>query len=97
MDEVKILVSVIKFSAAAIACGITVQGMKLVIWPYVDMTKFWGVLTQGLTAGLAGIFVYLAFCSLLRSEEFFHFWKAIKRKLPFRKVETNDQGEARGI
>lgn len=97
MDETRILGSAIKFSAAALACGVTVQGMKLVVWPYVDMTKFLGVLTQGLVAGIAGILVYLAFCSLLKSDEFFEFWHAIKKRLPGRKIETGDQGEARGI
>ncbi|MCD4761684.1 murein biosynthesis integral membrane protein MurJ [bacterium] len=97
MDEMRILGSAIKFSAAALACGVTVQGMKLVVWPYVDMTKFLGVLTQGVVAGIAGILVYLAFCSLLKSDEFFEFWQAIKRRLPWRKIETGDQGEARGI
>jgi hypothetical protein len=34
---------------------------------------------------------------LLRSEELFAFWNGIKRRLPWRKVEAEDQGEARGI
>ena len=100
MDEIKILVAVIKFSAASLACGITVQGVKVIIWPFVDMTKFLGVLTQGLAAGLAGIFIYAAVCSLLRSEEFISVWTPIKYKfcrLPWKKVTTDDQGEARGI
>jgi len=97
LDELRVLFSTIKFSAAAMACGITVQGMKLVIWPYIDMTKFWGVLTQGLVAGLSGIIIYIIICSILRSEELFHFWSSIKRRLPWAKVETGDQGEARGI
>jgi len=97
MDEIKILLATIKFSVAVIACGITVQGMKLVVWPYVDMTRLWGVLTQGLVAGMFGLFIYLAVCSLLRSRELFGFWEAIKKRLPWKKVETGDQGEARGI
>jgi len=97
LDELRILISTIKFSAAAIACGIAVQGMKLVIWPFIDMTKFWGILTQGIAAGLSGIIIYIIVCSLLRSEEFFHFWHSIKRRLTWAKVETGDQGEARGI
>lgn len=100
MDEVKILVSTIKFSAAALAGGITVQGMKVLIWPFIDMTKFWGVLTQGLVAGLSGIFIYAVVCSLLRSEEFINLWTPIKCRLCrplWKKVETGDQGEARGI
>ena len=97
MDEIKILTATIKFSAAAVAAGITVQGLKFFISPYVDMTKLWGVLTQGLLAGLFGCFIYIAVCSFLGSEELFSFWRAIKRHLPFAKVETGDQGEARGI
>ncbi|MFH0923310.1 MAG: murein biosynthesis integral membrane protein MurJ, partial [Candidatus Falkowbacteria bacterium] len=97
MDELRILMSTIKFSAAAVACGVAAQGMKLVIWPFVDMAKFWGVLTQGLVAGLSGIIIYIIICSLLRSEELFNFWSSIKRRLPWAKVEAGDQGEARGI
>lgn len=97
LDEVKILAAVTKFSLAALAAALTVQGMKLVIWPFVDMTKFWGVLSQGLLAGLFAIFVYLAVCSLLRSEETIAFWAGIRRRLPWRKIETGDQSEVRGI
>lgn len=97
MDEVRILVSSVKFTISAIACGIAVQAMKFMIWPYIDMTKFLGVLIQGLVAGVFGIFVYLLFCSLLKSQEFFSFWNSIKRKIYWNKVDSGDQGEARGI
>jgi len=97
LDETKILISSIKFTAAALACGITVQGAKLLVWPYINMTKFWGVLTQGLVAGIIGLFVYIAFCSLFRSEELYSFWNSIKKRLPWKSIETGDQGEARGI
>lgn len=97
LDEGRILVSAAKFSVSAIACGLAVQGMKLLIWPYIDMTRFWGVFTQGFLSGMAGILVFIAFCSLLKSEELFDFWESIKKRLPWKKVETGDQGEARGI
>lgn len=97
LDEWNILLSVTKFSAAAMACGIAVQGVKLLVVDYVDMTRVWGVFTQGFAAGVAGLLVYLAFCSLLKSEELLHFWASLKRRLPWRKVEAGDQGEARGI
>lgn len=97
MDESRILISGIKFSAAALACGIAIQGMKIAIWPFVDMTKMLGVLTQGFSAGFCGIIVYLLLCYVLKSEELNNFIISIKRRLPFRKVETGDQGEARGI
>lgn len=97
MEEFRILVSAAKFSISAIACGLAVQGTKLLVWPYVDMTRFWGVFTQGFLSGVAGILVFIAFCSLLKSEELFDFWESLKRRLPWKKVETGDQGEARGI
>ncbi len=97
MDEMRILISVGKFSLASLAAGITIQGTKLAIWPFVDMTKLWGVLTQGLVAGLAGIIAYIIFGYLLGSEELFSFWRSFKKRLPFCKVEMGDQGEARGI
>lgn len=97
MDEVRILNSAIKFSVAAIASGLAIQGIKENIAPFVDMAKVWGVFAQGFLAGLFGIVVYLAFCSLLKSEEFSSFWISFKNRLPWKKVETGDQGEARGI
>ncbi len=97
MDEMKILISVGKFSLASLAAGIAIQSAKLAIWPFVDMTKLWGVLTQGLVAGLAGIIAYIIFGYLLGSEELFSFWHSLKKRLPFYKVEIDDQGEARGI
>ena len=97
MDEVRILFSTIKFSLSALAGGITVQIMKILVWPFVDMTKVWGVATQGFLAAIFGIAAYLLFCYLLRSEELFNFLDSLKRRLSWKKVETVDQGEARGI
>ncbi|MDD4333430.1 MAG: murein biosynthesis integral membrane protein MurJ [Patescibacteria group bacterium] len=97
MDEIKILVSSIKFSASAVGCGLAVQGTKYFIAPLVNMTKLWGILAQGAIAGLFGIIVYIAMCSMFKSEELMGFWEAIKRRLPWKKIEAGDQGEARGI
>ncbi len=97
LDEKKVLVSAIKFSAGAIFAGAGIQISKQLIWPYIDMTKTIGVFVQGLAAGLMGLLVYVAIGILLHSEELFDFWQSIKRRLPFRKIQTGDQGEARGI
>lgn len=97
MDEVRILSSTIKFSLAALAGGVIIQATKILIWPFIDMTRLWGVLAQGLLAGILGTCAYLFVCILLRSEELFNFWESIKRRLPWKKVETEDRGEARGI
>jgi putative peptidoglycan lipid II flippase len=97
LDEFRILVSAVKFSAAGMACGAAVQGVEHLILPYVDMTRFWGVLLQGSAAGISGIAVYIAFCSLFQSEELEAFWNSFKQKIPWRRVDSPDQGEARGI
>jgi putative peptidoglycan lipid II flippase len=97
LDEKRIILSVSRFTAGAVAAALTMQGAKLAVWPLINMTKFWGVLAQGLGAGIAGLAAYLIVCALLKSEEFYAFWSAVKRRWPWRKIETGDQGEARGI
>lgn len=98
LDEMKIFISTIKFSLAALACGFAVQAVKLAVGANIDMTKFFGVFTQGALAGLAGVFIYVSVCFILKSEELFNFWNSLKRRLRgVKKIETADQGEARGI
>lgn len=97
LDELKILQSVLKFSAAAVLAGLAAQLTKGLVWPFIDMTKTSGVFIQGAAAGLAGLGVYLLICALLRSEELSYFWGGFKRRLSWKKLETGDQGEVRGI
>ncbi|HPY08527.1 MAG: murein biosynthesis integral membrane protein MurJ [Patescibacteria group bacterium] len=97
LDFNKIMFSSLKFIAAAIAAGITAQIMKVVVWPYIDMTKFSGVFTQLVASFGSGVLVYAWFCYLLNSEEFFWFIDALKNRWPFKKVKVGDQGEARGV
>ncbi|MFH1744813.1 MAG: murein biosynthesis integral membrane protein MurJ [bacterium] len=97
LDEARILKSAVKFTLASLACGITVQITKLIVGHYADMEKTWGVFTQGFTAGIFGILVYILFCLLFKSEELFSFWSSFRRRIPWKKVETGDRGEARGI
>ncbi|KKQ61584.1 MAG: putative peptidoglycan lipid II flippase MurJ [Parcubacteria group bacterium GW2011_GWE2_38_18] len=97
LDEWKILVSVAKFFVGGIFCGITSQLAKTIVWPFVDMSKLWGIFTQGAIAGLSGLAVYLIICGLFKSEELSSFWNGFKRRLPWKKIQVGDQGEARGI
>jgi len=97
MNELRILISTMKFSISAIASGFAIQGAKLFIWQYIDMTKTIGVFTQGAFAGISGIFIYILFSYLMRSEELFDFWYSLKRRIHGKKIETGDRGEARGI
>lgn len=99
LDEKKIIISVSKFLGAALIMALSIQAMKLLVWPYADMTRFWGVLLQGGLAGLFGLMVYLAVCSLLKSEEFSELWAATKIRLvaSAKKLVSDDQSEVRGV
>jgi putative peptidoglycan lipid II flippase len=99
LDERRIVISIFKFTIAALLAGCAIQAMKLLVWPYVDMSRFWGVLLQATTAGIFGGIVYLGTCSLLKSEEFLEIWKVAKGRLlkPSKDFKADDQGEARGI
>jgi putative peptidoglycan lipid II flippase len=97
LDISNILVSVLKFTASAIAAGLAAQIMKIVVWPFIDMTKFSGVFSQLIVAALAGTLVYALFCYLFKSEEFFGLMASLWNRWPFKKVKIDDQGEARGV
>ncbi len=102
LDQKQIIKSVVKFSVAGLFAGLFVQLGKLIIWPFIDMTKFLGVLAQGLFAGLFGLGIYCLLCYFMKSEEMLEIIEVVKRKLPFsRKIKKSDdlgdQSEVRGI
>lgn len=97
LDEKRIFMSILKLGISGVFAGWTIQSAKILIAGYVNMEKLWGVFMQGFISGIIGLLVFVAFCSLLRSEEFFYFWNAFKKRIPWKKIETGDQGEARGI
>ena len=91
LNELDILVSIFKISFSALIMGIVVQAMKYVIAPLVDMEKFWGILTQGLVAGLVGLAAFVLVCLFLRCDEMIVFIRAIKKKL-FKTTELPETG-----
>lgn len=97
LDFGGILISSLKFLTGAIAAGLAAQIMKVVVWPYIDMTKFSGVFVQLTVSFGVGTLVYALFCYLLGSEEFFGLVASLRRRWPFKKVKIGDQGEARGV
>lgn len=97
LDISTIFRSVLKFSLSAILAGLALQATKSLVWPFIDMTRFSGVLIQLLASAGIGLLIYLAACYLLRSEELFGLLNAFKKRLPFRRVQVDDQGEARGV
>jgi putative peptidoglycan lipid II flippase len=97
LDEFRIVIATFKFSVAAMSAGIVAQAFKIGVEPFVSLTKFWGIFAQGIIAGIAGILMYLLVCSLLGTQEWHDLWNSLKCRLPWRKLKTGDQGEARGI
>ena len=97
LDIKRISIAVFKFTISALAAGGAAQITKVLIWPFINMTKFSGVFWQLIAASLVGILVYAFFCYLLKSEELFGFLSALNKSWPFKKVGIDDQGEARGI
>lgn len=97
LDLLNILIAAGKFIIASLAAGMATQITKVLVWPYVDMTKLSGVFTQLTVAMFFGIIVYILFCYLFKSEELFELLSSLSKRWPFKKVKIEDQGEARGV
>lgn len=97
IDINKIVVSVFKFTIAAVLAGLMAQATKSLVWPYIDMSSFLGVFTQLTSSGFFGLIVYALVCYVLKSEEIIDFFASLKRRWPFKKVKLDDSGEARGV
>jgi putative peptidoglycan lipid II flippase len=93
LDEIAILPALYKISTAGIFMGITIQLMKSVMAPLVDMQTFWGISIQGATAGLVGCAVYILTGLALKSHEMKVFVEAIKKKFVRTKNLPSDISE----
>ncbi|MCX6795236.1 MAG: murein biosynthesis integral membrane protein MurJ [Candidatus Falkowbacteria bacterium] len=96
LNSFPIFITALKYSAAALLAGVAIQISKVAIWPYIDMTRFYGVFIQLLVSISAGTLVYAFICKMLGSEEMDSFLGAIKGRWRFKKVTVEDQSEARG-
>lgn len=81
MREGDILKTLAKLSIAAIIMAPVVQMLKIPIASIVDMSRFWGIFTQGAISSIAGITVYASICHLLEVEEMSLVWHAVKRRI----------------
>jgi len=99
LDEVNILYSTLKISLASVCAGLGVQAMKLIVGTsaMIDMTRFWGIFTQSVIAGMFGILIFILVCWILHVEELHNFVRSIMAKTKREKISTEDAGEARGI
>lgn len=80
LNESQMLQSFNKISIAALAMAIFIQLIKTPLASMVDMTKLWGIMTQGAVAGFAGLVIYAVICKLLNLEEMNQFQSSLKRK-----------------
>lgn len=96
LDEGRIVRSLIKISAAAVLMALSIQLLKAPLARIVDMTRFWGILTQGFLSGTIGLLVYGLVCYALHLEEMLAFQKSFKKrwlKLKHYQGEINEADE----
>jgi len=90
INELPILHFLYKVSVAAIFMGFLIQILKVPIASIVDMTRFWGIATQGSIAGGSGLLLYTVIGKLLKLEEVDILQKSLKKKwLKITNVPTN--------
>lgn len=89
--EYPIIRSLYKTTVAALAMGLVIQVSKIVIEPFLNMQKFWGIFTQGAFAAILGLLVYGAICLILRSPEMLNFKASVQRRL-FKKYYKPKEG-----
>ncbi len=99
IDGRRISASLLKIMLASFACAFTAQGMKsaLARAGLEKIDTLFDVVLQAVVAGGAGLLVYVLLSYLIRSEELMHFLESAKRRFSWKKVEAENQAEARGI
>ncbi|MBT4723070.1 hypothetical protein HOB30_04885 [Candidatus Falkowbacteria bacterium] len=86
-----VLRSLLDISIASLVMGVVIQYTKAGLGNLVEMSRFWGVLAQGLVAGLMGIAVFCIISSWLKNEEYTNFVQAFRGKL-FRMFKVKGEG-----
>jgi putative peptidoglycan lipid II flippase len=81
LDGRKIVDSLFRIVFASFGAGIVAYGSLWLIDKGVPTEKLWGIFSQGLVAGLAGILGFWAVGSILKIEEMNTFFASMKRKL----------------
>ncbi len=80
LHELPLLHMIYKTSIAAGAMAIAIQAAKSPLSHLVDMTKLWGIATQGAVAGILGLLVYGFICHFFKLEEMGHLQDTLKRR-----------------
>jgi putative peptidoglycan lipid II flippase len=72
--------SLLKISIATMGMGVVIQYLKSPLAYLVDMTRFWGIFTQGFLCGLAGLLAYAGLSYLLRTEEMLRLLQSLNKR-----------------
>jgi putative peptidoglycan lipid II flippase len=91
LKESLMVQSIHKIAVASLVMSISVQFIKTPLSQIVDMTRLWGIFTQGAIAGILGLLVYGAICYMLKLEEMIQFHSSLQRK--FIKIKNVQRGE----
>jgi len=81
LNEKEILSSLYKISIASICMGLTIQLLKNLLAPLINMQTFVGIFIQGAISGLVGLIVYILVALLLKSPEMQTLFQTIKNRL----------------
>lgn len=96
LDEAVILPTLYKIALATLVMGLSIQWLKYPLAKIFDQHYLWGILGQGLSAGLVGLFIYIALCHLLKVPEYLHFRQSFQRRwLKFINVATTESFETK--
>jgi putative peptidoglycan lipid II flippase len=91
LDKRAIFSSTIKILIASIFAGLAAYATLHIFANLVNMKTLLGIFTQGLVAGLSGIFAYIIAGLALRSEEMQSFWQTFTHRLPWAKVAPKEE------
>lgn len=90
LDEWRIVKSVGILSVAGMACAAATQFTKVAVVQVITLDTFFGVLSQGLIAGTAGLVSYFAFAYFFKSREMMTFLNGMQKRL-FKKAKIEEE------
>lgn len=79
-ENKKIWYLLVRVLGATLLMGICVQLLKIPLSFIADLSYGWGILLQGLVAGIVGILVYLGVCWILKVEELHQVFASMKKR-----------------
>lgn len=75
-----VLKTTLQTMVASLCMAVTTYGFLNLIQLYINQDRFWGVLSQGLLSGIAGIIVFIIVMTLFKNEDMNEFLGVFKKK-----------------